>query len=151
MRPISLNHSHRLVKIGNRASRIKTNEAKNFEKEFAAHLAQYNDLRSHLLQSYNENRHCLEMECFFYLNYKEFFTAPKKSGKTISKKSLDLDNIIKAASDQVYNWLGIDDSQVVRIIAEKVPTNHQATMVFRISLIQHPELFVVLPFESATA
>jgi Holliday junction resolvase RusA-like endonuclease len=127
--------------------RVKTKDALAFEAEFLAHLSQYNNLRQHIYDSYNPNKHGIEEEIFFYLNDKEYFTLPKKGLRTISKVSIDLDNMIKVANDQVFRWLGIDDSQVVKIHTEKIPTNAQATMVFRISLIPFPELFVVSPSE----
>lgn len=127
--------------------RIKTKETSAFESEFLAHLSQYNNLRDHIHEQYDPTKHAIEMECYFYLNDKEYFTLPKKGNRTISKKSMDIDNMIKVASDQIYAWLGIDDSQVIKLSAEKIPTNDLPTMVFRISLIRAPDTFAVLPSE----
>ncbi len=148
MRPISLNHSHRNVKMGKRLVRVKTKEAVMFETEFAAHLSQLSELKNHIHESYTATKHSIEMECYFYLNDKSYFTLPKKGERTISKKSMDIDNMIKVGNDQIFKWLEIDDSQVTKLTAEKIPTNAQDTMVFRISLVRYPDTFVVSPSES---
>lgn len=147
LKPISLNHSHRLVKFGNRISRIKTKEANQFEFEFTQHLKTFNDLKNEFVSKYRKDFHAVELECYFYVNEKDFFTHPKTGNKTISKKSMDVDNMIKVSNDQIFKWLGIDDSQVTKLYAEKIPTNDDYTMVFRISLIQFPELFLVSSHE----
>lgn len=147
LRPISLNKSHRIVKFGKRPARIKTEEAKLFEEEFSYYLSQYEDLKPHLLSTYDERKHSIELEAFFYLNEDEYFTKPKKGFKTINKRCMDLDNMLKVANDQIFKWIGIDDSQLTKLHSQKIPTNDQATMVFRISLIPIPELFVVQPTE----
>jgi len=147
LRPISLNHSHRLVRFGKRISRIKTEAAKDFESEFLFHLQEYNGLRHHIIDGYDPRKHSIELEAYFYMNEGEYFTKPKKGFKTINKRCMDLDNMIKVANDQIFNWLGIDDSQVTKITAQKIPTNDEATMVFRISLASIPELFVISHLE----
>jgi len=145
MSPVSLNDTHRLVKFGKRASRIKTTEFVAWENEFLHHLKQYDSLKLHLLENYRDDMNCFTLEVFLYLNNEKYFAKPKskKANKTISKRSKDVSNCIKPAEDQIFRWLGIDDSQVSRIIAEKIPTNHDCTMVFRISLVKFPELFLV--------
>lgn len=143
LKPISLNTSHRLVRFGKRTVKIKTEATRLFEEEFCYYLSEYETLKLHLLDDYDKRRHSVEVEVYFYLNEKDYFTKPKKGFKTISEKSMDLDNMIKVANDQVFGWLGVDDSQMTKISAQKIPTNDQATMVFRISLIPIPELFVV--------
>lgn len=123
--------------------RIKTEGTNLFEEEFSYHLSGYDILKSHITDKYNPNIHGIQVEAYFYLNESEYFTKVKNGKKTISKRSMDLDNMIKVGFDQIFKWLGIDDSQVTKIIAEKIPTNEQPTMVFRISLVKFPELFVV--------
>lgn len=143
LRPISLNHSHRIVRFGKRPARIKTEAAKQFEEEFSYYLSEYESLKPHILDAYDPRKHSIELEAYFYLNESEYFTKPKKGFKTINKRCMDLDNMLKVSGDQIFGWLGIDDSQVTKIMAQKIPTNDDATMVFRISLIPIPELFVV--------
>jgi hypothetical protein len=143
MKPISVNASHRIVKFGKRASRIKTEKAILFEQEFAFHLLQYNELKGHIFDVYDPRMFSIQMEAFFYLNDKDFFTKPKKGFKTVSQKSMDLDNMLKVSFDQIFRWMEIDDSQVTKIITEKIPTNAEPTMVFRLSLVKFPELFVI--------
>jgi len=145
MKPISVNASHRIVKFGKRASRIKTEKAVEFEKEFLLHLRQYSELKSHILEVYDPRMFSIQVEAYFYLNEADFFTKPKKGFKTVSQKSMDLDNMIKVSFDQIFRWIEIDDSQVTKIITEKIPTNDLPTMVFRVSLTKFPELFVVQP------
>jgi len=147
MKPISVNASHRIVKFGKRASRIKTEKAVLFEQEFSFHLSQYNELKSHIFDIYDPRKFSILVEAYFYINEKDFFTKPKKGLKTVSQKSMDLDNMLKVSFDQIFRWMEIDDSQVTKIIAEKIPTNAEPTMVFRLSLVKFPELFVV-PIES---
>jgi hypothetical protein len=145
MKPISVNASHRIVKFGKRASRIKTEKAVLFEQEFGFHLLQYSELKSHILDVYDPRKFSILVEAYFYINDGDFFTKPKKGFKTVSQKSMDLDNMIKVSFDQIFRWIEIDDSQVTKIVTEKIPTNSETTMVFRISLVKFPELFVVQP------
>lgn len=125
--------------------RFKKKSTKDFEEEFGLYLRKYNHLKISLLQIYNERQFAIKIESFFYINSKTYFAEPKsvKLTKTISKKSLDLDNIQKVSNDLIFNWLGIDDSQIVNLCSEKIPTNDEGVMVFRISLCSFPELFVV--------
>lgn len=143
MTAITNNHSHRLVRFGRSIARVKTGKTRDFESEFAAHLSKYNDEKDHLLSGYNPKTHSIQVEAFYYINEKKFFTHPKTGTKTISKKSVDLDNMLKCSFDQIFRWASIDDSQICKIIAEKVPTNDDDTMVFRISLLKFPEIFVI--------
>jgi hypothetical protein len=145
LKPISLNTSHRVVRFGKRLARVKTNETRKFEELFTGYLNDYGGLKASLLDTYNPQMNSFSVEVFFYLNEKEYFTKAKKGLKTISKRSMDLDNMIKVGMDQTFQWLGVDDSQVTKILAEKIPTNEEPTMVFRISLVRFPELFVVQP------
>lgn len=145
IKPISLNTSHRIVRRGKRMMRIKTEATVLFEEEFSYHLSNYETLKSHIIDNYDPHIYSIQVEAFFYLNELEYFTKVKNGKKTISKRSMDLDNMIKVGFDQIFKWLGIDDSQVTRIIAEKIPTNEQPTMVFRISLVRFPQLFLVPP------
>lgn len=143
--PLSLNDTHRLVRFGDRASRIKTEGFIRWEKDFLLYLLKYKTEKDFLINNYNEKTHGIMLEVFLYINESKYFALPKtkKDTKRISKKSKDTSNCIKPAEDQIFRWLGIDDSQVTKIIAEKIPTNDQCTMVFRISLVKFPELFVV--------
>jgi Holliday junction resolvase RusA-like endonuclease len=86
---------------------------------------------------------------FVYLPEAKFFTKPKNKNdfRRISKNSGDISNMIKTAEDQIFRWLEIDDSQVSRVVAEKIPTNAESTMIFRVSLLNQPQLFLV-PAES---
>lgn len=150
MNPLSLNQSHRLVKFGNRASRIKTNEFVQWEKEFNDWLLEYSDLKTHLNYNYDDRKHAVQLEMYIYLNEEKFFTKPKnkKDFRRISQKSGDVSNMIKTSEDQIFRWLGIDDSQNTSVHCHKIPTNGEPTMVFQISLIPIPELFLVQPSES---
>lgn len=147
LKPISLNLSHRIVKFGKRLVKIKTDETRQFEEEFSYYLSQYDSLKKEITLNYDPRKHSIELEAFFYLNDKDYFTKPKKGFKTINKRSMDLDNMLKVSNDQIFKWIGIDDSQITKITTQKIPTNDEATMIFRISLIPFPELFVVQPSE----
>lgn len=139
--PMSLNHTHRIVKFGKRASRIKKTEFVAWEKEFLFHLNKLNDKRTELLKYYNETKHSLILELFFYLPKEKFYT--KKN--TISKKSGDISNMVKTTEDQIFNWLGIDDSQVQKLVVEKIPTGEKPQIQVMISLTGYPELFLIQP------
>ena len=139
--PMSLNHTHRIVKFGKRASRIKTTEFVAWEKEFLSHLNKLNDKRTELIKYYNETKHSLILELFFYLPREKFYT--KKN--TISKKSGDISNMVKTTEDQIFNWLGIDDSQVQKLVVEKIPTDEKPQIQVMISLTGYPELFLIQP------
>lgn len=140
---MSLNLSHRLVKFGKRAGRIKTDEFNRWEKEFLVYLAEYNELRPVLLEGYDARKHSIQLEMFVYLNKDKYFAKVKGGFKRISARSGDVSNMIKTSEDQIFSWLGLDDSLVSRIIAEKIPTDDAGTMVFRITLVEIPELFEV--------
>jgi hypothetical protein len=146
--PMTLNHSHRLVKFGKRTGRIKTDDFALWEKEFVYWLQEHSDLKTLFQASYVDKKHSICLEMFVYLNEKKFFTKPKNKSDfpRISQNSGDISNMIKTSEDQIFRWLEIDDSQVTKIIAEKIPTNSKnATMVFRISLQRRPESFLVSP------
>jgi Holliday junction resolvase RusA-like endonuclease len=119
--------------------RIKTEKTVKWTDEFNAWLAEYSDLRPALMQDYDPTRHSIQLEVYFYLNYKEFFTQSKK--RTISKRSIDLDNMLKVGNDLVFKWLEIDDSQITKIFAEKIPTDGESAIVYQITLTLIPPIF----------
>lgn len=145
MSPMSLNQSHRLVKFGGKSGRIKTEKFIKWEKEFNVHLSYFNDQKIVMLDYYSKYKHAIKLEMFVYINEKKFFTRPKnkKESKTINKRSGDSSNMIKTSEDQIFNWLGIDDSQVCNIETWKIPTNDEGVMVFRVSIINFPEMLLV--------
>jgi Holliday junction resolvase RusA-like endonuclease len=141
LEPISLNQSHRIARFGNRPTRIKTKDMISWEAEFAYLLSSANEQRKEFLANYDEKKHSFYIEIYFYIKEDKFITKKK----TISQKSGDLSNMIKTSEDQVFRWLGIDDSQVTKIVVEKIPTKDSPQIVFMISLLGYPELFSVLP------
>lgn len=141
MTPITLNHSHG---YGN-GRRFKKPKTIKFEKEFNYYLASLGRLRKHIADNYNEYRYAIKIESFFYINEKSYFAKPKNKSvtKTISKTSIDLDNMQKSVNDLIFKWLDINDSQIVESISHKIPTDDLGTMVFRVTLVNYPELFLV--------
>jgi len=147
MSPISLNHSHQTMARNGRVFRFKKASTKQYEDEFNYYIQSGNEQRDIFFEKYNPEIFSIKIESFFYINESKYFAKPKnkKSGKTISKRSMDVDNISKIANDLIFKWIGIDDSQITCSICEKIPTNDEGSMVFRISLVRFPELFLVSP------
>lgn len=137
LEPISLNTSHRNIVRGKRFMRIKTEKTSLWEREFQQYLGMISNYRDDFLKEYDPKRKAIQIDIFFYLNKSVYFT---KSG-TISKTGKDLDNLIKVGNDQVFKWLGIDDSQVIKLSAEKIPTVNEPSIFYQISLISYPATF----------
>lgn len=137
LEPISLNHSHRNIIKGKRLMRIKTEKTSRWESDFQACLSSINKYRDEFLKDYDPKKKAVQLDIFFYLNRDSFFT---KSG-TINQRGKDLDNLIKVGNDQVFKWLGIDDSQLVKMSAEKIPTINEPSIFYQISLISYPATF----------
>lgn len=138
--PMTLNHSHRLVKIGGRASRIKTPAFKAWESKFLCHLREFEDIKFDLTSAFDERKHSIELEMIFYIKHDRFMTLPKNGFKRISKTSGDLSNMIKTSEDQVFNWLDINDAMVTRLITEKVATMGEDSMFIRVRVIPIPDV-----------
>lgn len=143
MKPISPNNAYKIVKFGKHASRVKTDDTKMYERDFVAYLNQYAQSKDLFVSKHDERSHSIQVEAFYYLNSENYFTKPKKGFRSINKRSGDLDNMLKLSFDALFRWVGIDDSQVTKIITEKIPTNDIGTMVFRLTLVKHPEMLVV--------
>lgn len=148
MTPISLNNTGSFGK----KRFFKNKKTMTFERDFNMYLSQLGRLRKHINDHYNQYIHAIKIESYFYINEKKFFAQPKnmRVDKTISKKSLDIDNTPKKVNDLIFRWLGIDDSQIVNTVNWKIPTNDLGTMVFVISLVKFPALFEV-PHQSLSS
>jgi Holliday junction resolvase RusA-like endonuclease len=146
----SLNNSHQSF-VGRSSSgklrvfRNKKTTTRSYEDEFRAHIAEYADLFADFVSTFDDRKHAIKIEAYFYFNEKEFFAKPKKKSDTkrISKSCADLDNILKLNFDLIFEALKINDASIVNIEAWKVPTNDAGTMVFRLTHVPFPEMFVV--------
>lgn len=117
--------------------RIKTEKTAQWEKDFQSCLYAINKYKDEFLKEYDPKKKAIQLDVYFYLNRDSFFTG---SG-TINKRGKDLDNLLKVGNDQIFKWLGIDDSQLVKLSAEKIPTINEASIFYQISLISFPATF----------
>lgn len=69
--------------------------------------------------NYDKTTHALEVEVYFYLS--NLLTKAKE--KTVSDNSGDLDNFLKISIDSVFECLGLNDSQVCKITAQKMESD----------------------------
>jgi Holliday junction resolvase RusA-like endonuclease len=139
MRAVSLNNSNATSYIKGRLIRHKTKQAKSFDKEFDQLLLGAKDSLQELKKAFNEKNNALYVDAFYYFNEKEFFTVEKR----ISSRVPDLDNCLKASLDRIFKTCGVDDKNVVSINAQKIPTNGEAKMFFRISIGSFPSLHLI--------
>jgi len=114
LKPIGVNHSHMLTTIGRHARRIKTTLTKRFETRFQMQLDHYQDKINEFNDEYDSKKH--------YLNvvYKFYIPVLVKSGKTINKRSGDIDGLIKLTQDCMFKALKADDAEIITVNATKI-------------------------------
>jgi len=111
--PISLNHYNKITTRGKFATKYKTAEAAEFEKNIEAEI--YKHMREIKLfnDAYDSKKHYIVAEYKFYL---PFFTKKKM----IAKRKHDVDNFIKTAQDNIFGYFKADDSEVISLTATKI-------------------------------
>lgn len=119
LKSVPRNHSHGVSRNGRP---YKTSECKKFEQELSRALALYNQSKQLFRNDYDDKKHGIKLALTIY--------TPKlyTQRKTINKKSVDFD-AHKVLVDVLFNWLGIDDSQIIdsRVI-KKFGLKHSFTV-----------------------
>lgn len=95
------------------------------------------------VKAYDRTQACIHVDAYFYVPKDDFFTKAKSKKNPrshISRTSLDLDNCLKTAFDVMFGWMGIDDSNVAFINAQKIPTTGDWSMIFKLSIAPFPQL-----------
>jgi len=118
--PVSVNHSHGFGK----GFRYKLPKTKKFEIELNRELSNFKDELNDFCTSFNWFNHVVHCSYFIYIPEKIFFTKIKKQ-KKVSRKSKDLDNMLKVMQDNIFKFIGIDDTFITRLEAEKIPTKKE--------------------------
>lgn len=113
--PVSVNHSHCFGK----GFRYKLPKTRKYEIELKKQLSVFKDEFSAFHSSFNPLTNYISASYSFYAPKDFFYTKEKK----ISKRSKDLDNCIKIVQDNIFKFIGIDDTFVTDIEAVKRPTN----------------------------
>lgn len=113
VKPISINHYHKITTRGKFASKYKTADAVDFEKEISKELGNQIKKIKKFNDCYDCKKHYIVIDYRFYF---PFFTKKK----LIAKRKNDVDNFIKTAQDNIFNYLKPDDSEVVSLTATKI-------------------------------
>lgn len=144
LKPISTNASHK-IKFAprGRVFRGKKNETVAFERSMMAYMTVIRDAFKEFVKSYDRTQACIHVDAYFYVPIDDFFTkskSKKNPRRHISRTSLDLDNCLKTAFDVMFRFMGIDDSNVAFINAQKIPTDGEWRMIFKLSIAPFPAL-----------
>ncbi len=113
VKPITINHYHKITTRGKFASKYKAADAVAFERDIEMELVKY--LREIKLfnDNYDSKRHYLVADYRFYI---PFMTKQNK----IAKRKHDVDNFIKTAQDNIFNYMKADDSEIISLTATKI-------------------------------
>lgn len=112
IKPLNLNHCYTISSLGGKVRRFPSKEYKQYESLINDELRKYKSEINKFNKYYDETKHYLIAEYNFY-----YPILTKK--KTISKRSIDLSNSIKALEDIIFKNFLIDDSQVCTLIVTK--------------------------------
>jgi len=104
---------------------IKSKKGRKFEKDVIDTCLKSIKSLEKLRKAYEKNPNGIKVTVITYLERSKFFT---KKG-TINKRSGDLDNTLKCLLDNIFKVIGIDDSQIVEILAKKIPWKEDKTVV----------------------
>jgi len=113
LKPITLNHSHKITTRGKFTTKYKTKEYKQFESLFASKSRLYKAEFNKLNKYFDETKHCINVE------YKFFYPILTKKN-IISKTSKDVDNLVKSTQDCLFKNLLFDDAFITKVSAEKI-------------------------------
>lgn len=106
--PLSVNNSQR---SGRNGMRYKIKQAVDWEREINHQLKKHSDALLDFASSFDEFRHEINFDCYFYLNEKKYFTT-EKGRKRVSKRVGDTFNMVKHLEDVVFRFMGINDAFV---------------------------------------
>jgi Holliday junction resolvase RusA-like endonuclease len=113
VKPINLNNCQKITTIGRHARKYKTKEYNQLESKVNSILnSQKSEIRK-FNKYYNEEKHYIDISYRFY-----YPILTKKM--LISKRSQDVDNIVKPINDIIFKHLLADDSQIINLNATKI-------------------------------
>lgn len=119
IKPITLNHSHKITTRGKFTTKYKTKEYKQFESLFESKSRLYKSDFNKLNKYFDETKHCIHVE------YKFFYPVLTKKN-VISKTSKDVDNLVKCTQDCLFKNLLFDDAFITKVSAEKIHSEQQS-------------------------
>jgi Holliday junction resolvase RusA-like endonuclease len=112
IKPITLNHCHKITTKGKFPTKYKTQEYTEFESKINSQLNAQKKELSKLNKAYDFQKHALSISYVFYY---DILTTKG----LISQKSMDLDNVGKPINDVIFKHLDMDDSQIIDITLSK--------------------------------
>lgn len=114
--PPSSNNQYLLVRRKGKSYHVSSPELKKFKVEMEEYpLKRPNDFIQNLslIKAWKEKKLRLEFHSTFYFSYGRIFTKDHRP------KKMDVSNRIKALHDCVASMLGMDDSIIFKMVAEK--------------------------------
>ena len=113
IKPISLNHSHKITTRGKFASKYKTKAYVDLENEMNSALIKYKRDILEFNEIYKSGDYYLTAQ------YKFYYPILLKTGKAINKRSGDVSNLIKVCEDILFKHLVADDSEIITATVTK--------------------------------
>lgn len=136
IKPKSVNHKL----MPSRGRLIINPEYRRYQNELLLQFGNFSDVFEEFRFFYSEKLHALNATWRVYIPEKEFFTKKR----TISKTCIDATNTVKIMEDCLVKVLGIDDSQIVLSMVEKIPTNKTTWSVcLELSRVMKPEVVLL--------
>lgn len=118
VKPLSKNALKMPISVGKRARLAKTPAARQYEAEILSHMNKFEAEISHFKHAYSKAM-VVHAYYTFYVPEGHFWT---KQGY-VSKRGGDCSNYVEALQDIVTKELGFDDSQITRVVEEKIPSD----------------------------
>lgn len=94
--------------------KVLTAEAKAWQAEITAQLEELKCL-SEFASDFKENPGPIELRLVFYYPQHVFYNAQGQ----ISSKTFDVDNSCKLLIDMLFSTMGVNDKNIVKLVAEK--------------------------------
>lgn len=108
--------------------KVLTTEAKEWQAGINAQLEELKDLTEFSLD-FHESPGPIEIRLTFNYPHHEFYNAQKQ----ISSKVFDLDNCLKLLIDCIFVRMGVNDKNIVKIVAEKrVGSHHYINVMLKL-------------------
>lgn len=120
------NRSHAIMKKGKFSMLGKTEAARSYEAALKFHLAKFKGPASDFLSGFDKEKH--HLVAIWEFHSPEVLT---KSGK-VSENGVDLD-AHKVLQDTIFEFIGIDDSYIMRDTRSKVQGEYAVLLDLRIS------------------
>ena len=111
--PVSVNHSHGF----GRGFKYRLPKTVKFEKEIKSQLNQYKEELNELHKFFDPHLHFIRACYRIYVPKAQFKT--KEKNPKISRRSKDIDNMLKTLQDSVFKFINIDDTFVCDLEAYK--------------------------------